>query len=50
VVKTIRRNTDASVSGGVTGMSVEAPVMDVEQSGGVVRLEVRVNSATRMSP
>jgi hypothetical protein len=36
VVKAMRRNTDASVSGGATGMSVEAPVMGVEQSGGVV--------------
>ena len=47
---TTRRNTDASVSGGAAGMSVEASVMDVEQSGGVVRLVTRVNSATRMSP
>jgi RNA-directed DNA polymerase len=49
VVKTMRRNTDASVSGGVTDMSVEASAMDVEQSGGVVRSKKWVNSATRMS-
>lgn len=33
MVKTMRRNTDAPVSGGATGMSVEAPVMGAEQSG-----------------
>jgi hypothetical protein len=49
VVKTMRRNTDASISGGVTGMSVEVSAMDVEQSGGVVRSKKWVNSATRMS-
>jgi hypothetical protein len=49
VANTTRRNTDASVSGGATGMSGEASVMDAEQSGGVVRLEARANSATRMS-
>jgi hypothetical protein len=37
VVKAMRRNTDAPVSGGATDTSVEAPVMGVEQSGGVVR-------------
>jgi hypothetical protein len=36
VVETMRRNTDVPVSGGATGMSTEAPVMGVEQSGGVV--------------
>jgi hypothetical protein len=37
VVKTMRRNTDAPVSGGAIGMSVDVPVMGAEQSGGVVR-------------
>lgn len=37
VVKTTRRNIEASVSGGATGSSDEAPVMGVERSGGVVR-------------
>lgn len=35
VMKVMRRNTDTPVSGGVTGTSVEAPVMGVEQSGGM---------------
>ena len=50
MAKTMRRNTDASVSSGATGMSVEAPVMGVEQSGGVVRSKERVNSETRTNP
>jgi hypothetical protein len=49
VAKTMRRNTDAPVSGGATGTSVEAPVMGVEQSGGVVRSMWYVNSETRKS-
>jgi hypothetical protein len=49
VVKAMRRNTDAPVSGGATGTSVEASVMDVEQSGGVVRLRLYANSETRKS-
>ena len=40
MVKTMRRNTDAPVSGGAADTSVEASVMDVEQSGGVVRSEL----------
>jgi hypothetical protein len=50
VVKTMRRNTDAPVSGGATDMSVEAPVMGVEQSGSVVRSRLWANSETRTSP
>ncbi len=49
MVKTMRRNTDAPVSGGATGTSVETPVIGVEQSGGVVRSMLRVNSETRKS-
>ena len=49
MVKTMRRNTDAPVSGGATGMSVEVLVMGVEQSGGVVRSKLLANSETRMS-
>ena len=45
----MRRNTDAPVSGGATGTSAEAPVMGVEQSGSVVRLELCVNLETRTS-
>jgi hypothetical protein len=47
VVKTMRRNTDAPVSGGATSMSVEAPVMGVEQRGGVVWSMTWVNSGGR---
>jgi hypothetical protein len=50
VVKTMRRNIDAPVSDGAAGMSVETPVMGVEQSGGVVRSRSWSNSVTRMSP
>jgi hypothetical protein len=39
----------APVSGGATGTSVEARVMGVEQSGGVVRSMWYVNSETRKS-
>jgi hypothetical protein len=46
-VKAVRRNTDAPVSGGATGTSVEAPVMGAEQSGGVVRSMIWVNSRDR---
>lgn len=49
MLKAMRRNTDAPGRGGVTGMSVEAPVMGAEQSGGVVRSKLWVNSETRMS-
>ena len=49
MAKTTRRNTEAPVSGGATGMSVEAAVMAAEQSGSVVRSRSWVNSATRMS-
>ena len=48
--ETTRRNIDAPVSGGATDMSVEASVMDAEQSGGVVRSMRWVNSATKKSP
>jgi hypothetical protein len=37
------------VSDGATGKSVEASVMDVEQSGGVVRPRIWGNSETRKS-
>ncbi len=47
MVKTMRRNTDAPVSGGATGTSGEAPVMGVEQSGGVVRSRTWANSQGR---
>jgi hypothetical protein len=46
----MRRNTDAPISGGATDMSVETPVMGVEQSGGVVRVVAWVNLVTRMNP
>jgi hypothetical protein len=49
VMKVMRRNTDTPVSGGAIGTSVEAPVMGVEQSGGVVRSRLWVNSVTRTS-
>ena len=49
MMKVMRRNTDKPVSGGATGTSVEASVMGVEQSGGVVRSMLWVNSATRTS-
>jgi hypothetical protein len=39
----------APVSGGATDTSVEAPVMGVEQSGGVVRSSTCANSVTRKS-
>jgi len=45
----MRRNIDAPVSDGATGTSVEATVMGVEQSGGVVQLKAYANSAARMS-
>jgi hypothetical protein len=45
----MRRNTDAPVSGGATGMSIEVPVMGMEQSGGIVWSKSQANSATRMS-
>lgn len=50
VMRVMRRNTDTPVSGGATGTSDEAPVMGVEQSGGVVRSGLWANSATRMNP
>lgn len=40
---TMRRNTDAPVSVGATDLSVEASVMDVERSGGVIWRVPRVN-------
>jgi hypothetical protein len=49
VVYTTRRNTDASISGGAAGMSVEASVMDAEQSGSIVWSRSWTNLDTRMS-
>ena len=46
-VKTVRRNTEASVSGGATRTSVEAPVMGAEQRGGVVWSMTWVNVSGR---
>ena len=49
MVKATRRNTDVPVSGGATGMSIEVPVMGMEQRGGIVWSKSQANSETRMS-